>query len=89
MSANVSNLITRFLRPDEPDLSLQMARHIASFKLDDAEQARLAELADKCNDGTLTPEEHAEYEAMVILGEFLTLLKAKALLTLKHQPTAA
>lgn len=84
-----SNVLNRFVRPEEPDLSPSMARHILDFRLSDPEQAHLAGLADKSNEGTLTAEERAEYESLVLLGEFLTLMKCKAQRFLQHQSPAA
>jgi len=49
-----------------------------------ASQARLDELADKNTSNTLTPEERAEYEAMVDAGNLIAVLQAKARLVLKN-----
>ena len=35
-------------------------------------------LADRCNDGLLTPEEHAEYNSYVKFSTFVAILKSKA-----------
>jgi hypothetical protein len=42
------------------------------------DKARLAELAEKANEGTLSTEERAEYEAYVKVGDVLSLLHLKA-----------
>ncbi len=90
MSARIaSNVLNRFVRPEEPDLSPAMARHILDFKLSDAEQTHLSGLADRASDGALTADERAEYQSLVLLGEFLTLMKCKAHLYLKRQTPAA
>lgn len=90
MSARIaSNVLNRFVRPDEPDLSPEMARHILDFKLSDAERGHLSDLADKSGDGLLTADERAEYESLVVLGEFLTLMRSKAQRFLEHQSPAA
>jgi hypothetical protein len=41
-------------------------------------QARIDELAEKCNDGGLTPVERAEYQDIVEAIDFISLLQAKA-----------
>jgi hypothetical protein len=84
-----SDLLNRFVRPDEPDLSPGMARHILDFRLSDAERAHLSRLADKSAEGALTADERSEYESLVLLGEFLTLMKCKAELYLRRQTPAA
>lgn len=88
-AAIASSVLKRFVRPDEPDLSPEMARHIVGFKLSDVEQSRLSELAEKSNEGSLTSDERAEYESLVLLGELLTLMKCKAHLFLNRQTPAA
>jgi hypothetical protein len=88
-SKMLSRLMSRFVRPDDPDLTPEMARHIVSFQLSEEERAHLSELAEKCNQCETTPEELVEYEVLVQFGEFLTLMKAKAHLFLKTHSTAA
>jgi hypothetical protein len=90
MSARISSdVLNRFVRPEEPDLSPAMAQHIVGFELTDAEREHLEKLADKSESGTLTPGERSDYESLVLLGEFLTLMKCKAHLFLQRQSPAA
>ena len=84
-----SSILNRFVRPDEPDLSPAVALYINSFKLSEDEQSRMNEPADKCTEGTLSADERREYESSVLLGELLTLMKAKALLVLQRHTAAA
>jgi len=42
------------------------------------------QLGEKCNEGTLTPEEQAEYASYVAFGTFVALLKSKARQLLAH-----
>ena len=64
-----------------------VARRIASLRATPEVQARLDELADKCNDGTLTPEEHSLYEAAVRAVNFIGVLQAKARAMLANGPS--
>jgi hypothetical protein len=48
------------------------------FRADLETQRRIDELADKCNEGTLTPEERVEYQEFISLFNILTLLQARA-----------
>ena len=41
-------------------------------------QGRIEDLADKCTEGRLTPDERDEYEALIRVGNFLAILQAKA-----------
>ena len=44
-------------------------------------QGRIEELADKCTEGRLTPEERDEYDALIRVGNFVAIL---ALVRLFH-----
>lgn len=69
--------ISRFLNPDS-------ARALAEMEADSVAQTRVAELADKCNQGLLTPVEQKEYETYVHAGNLIAILQAKARLYLKR-----
>lgn len=55
------------------------------MEADSAAQARVTELAEKCNQGLLTPVEQKEYETYVHVGNLIAILQAKARLYLKRQ----
>jgi trans-aconitate methyltransferase len=59
-------------------------QEILAFKVSQAEQERTLELLDKQNEGTLTPEEEAELEAIRQMDLLYMALRAKALRAL-HQ----
>ncbi len=54
------------------------ARAIVRFRADADTRARIAELADKCNEGSLTAQERAEYEDYVRAIDFIAILQSKA-----------
>lgn len=62
-----------------------VARRLLHLRADPPLEARLQELADKCNEGELTREERAEYELYVQIIHFLTVLKSKARRLLKKK----
>ncbi len=59
-------------------LDRQSAESLLRLRADKEMQGRIEELADKCTEGTLTPEERDEYEAMIRVGNFVAILQAKA-----------
>lgn len=69
--------ISRVLTPDA-------AREILQLRADEETQRRIDELADKCNEGTLTADERAEYQNFISWFNLLTLLQAKARTILKN-----
>ena len=62
----------------------EAARQILQVRADDETQQRIDELADKCNEGTMTADERTEYQGYVSWFNFMTLLQAKARTFLKH-----
>jgi hypothetical protein len=59
-------------------LSVEAARELAGLRADEDTQAKVRELAEKCNEGTLSAEERAEYEAYVMAANIVAILQAKA-----------
>lgn len=78
MSQVAFSLLEHSLHPMADCLTPQSAARIASMKASDEVQNRIDELADKCNEGQLTPDERAEYEMFVWVGQYISGLQAKA-----------
>jgi hypothetical protein len=53
-------------------------RAMAHLQLDSRTQERLDELADRANEGQLTPAEAAEYQGFIRASEFLGLAQLRA-----------
>jgi len=73
-----SSVIDRLIDPVGQCLTPEVAQRIASLQADDKLQARVDELADKANAGTLTDDERSQYEQYVSFSQFVTLLQIKA-----------
>jgi hypothetical protein len=83
---NGSAVLERLLEPVSRSLNLEAARKLVRIKADAKTQARVDELARKCNEGELTPKERAEYERYVTAGNIIAILQAKARLLLAKTP---
>jgi hypothetical protein len=81
-------ILERMLRPFSEMLDEKSAQRFVDFKADKVVQARVRKLAEKCNEGLLTPDEKSEYETIVAADSILSILKAKAryLLSKKRKP---
>ena len=66
------------LEPLAEALTPDAARLLAALKAPPSIQARVDELAAKCNEGELTERERADYEKYVRIGNLFALIKAKA-----------
>lgn len=81
-----SAIIDRLVEPVVRTLTPKVARALVELRADPEFQARMDELAEKCNEGSLSPEEKDEYETSIRFGSFIAILQAKARALLKHRP---
>ena len=78
MNKTANGFLERILEPVSSSLNEEAARKLIGLKADRRIQARVATLAEKCNDGNLTPHERREYEMYVMAGHLVAILQAKA-----------
>jgi hypothetical protein len=72
-------ILTKLFEPMAALMDVEAAQKILTVKADRRTQARVAKLAQKCNNGELTPEERREYEEFIRVGDLVALFRAKAL----------
>jgi hypothetical protein len=70
--------LDRLLAPLGECLTPESARRLLALKADATLQARVDYLADRHNQGLVTPNEQAEYGKYVFYGTFVAILKSKA-----------
>jgi len=80
-----NRVLSRLLEPVGRMMPLEFAEELAAMQAAPEVQARIDELAEKCNEGELTPEERAEYDAYVDAIDVISLLQAKARAVLARQ----
>jgi hypothetical protein len=59
-------------------LTTDAARQLAELRADPELQRRMDDLAERCNDGTLTADERAEYDAYITAATLIAILQSKA-----------
>jgi hypothetical protein len=84
-----ADIFSRLIDPSNPTLTPAAAAGILQLTYSETDHARMAELAEKSNNGLLTPDEHRELESYVFVGDVLSLLKSKARISLRKQSPAA
>ncbi len=77
-SRHETNFLVRLLASIGECMTPEVARKIADLCADPDIQERVDELADKCTEGELTPEERAEYESYVHAIRVIGVLQAQA-----------
>ena len=71
-------VLEEMLEPVSRCLGMETARALTALQVDERIQARVEDLAEKCNEGQLTEDERAEYEAYVQASTLIGILQAKA-----------
>ena len=79
MNQAIDTTLERFVDHLVRGFTPELARHFTELPQPDAEfQARLDELADKANEGTLSGDEVREYDTYIELMDFVALMRLKA-----------
>jgi hypothetical protein len=73
----VATALDGLLDPLSRCLDAESAQRVAEFRVDPAVQARIDTLAQRANDGVLSQEERAEYEAFINAADFISIIKLK------------
>jgi hypothetical protein len=77
-TANTAPALDRLVASLGKCLTPESARRVLALKADPELQARVDYLAGRSSEGSLTPDEHAEYRSYVTFGTFVAVLKSKA-----------
>ena len=75
---SVTSYLDRLLDPVTEAFTPEIARKIADLRADEQLESHIDELRRKANEGTLTPEEDAEYKDFVEAVDVLSIIQAKA-----------
>ena len=85
--ASSVDLLNDLLDPLSRCLDADSARRVAECRVGPAVKERIQVLADKANDGLLSEDERADYEAIINTAEIISILKLKAQRQLKSNGT--
>jgi len=77
--------LDRLLEPFAVCLTPDVAAKVADMRADDAMQERIDYLADRANEGLLTPDEEDEYVGYLHAIDVIAVLQAKARSQLRRQ----
>ena len=82
--ATEENILDRIFDPLTLCLTPGVARKMIALRADPELQARIDELAEKCNRGTINEAERTDYETYVRAIHFVTVLQSKARRLISH-----
>ena len=75
---STASFLDQLLEPITEAFSPEGARKVVELRADPVLQARIDALAEKANQGTLTPEEDREYKGYVEAADIIGIIQAKA-----------
>ena len=75
---HAARFLDRVLDPLAASLNREAALSILDLRIDPEIQARVDVLAERANEGTITPDERAEYLSYVEAVDLLAIFKLKA-----------
>jgi hypothetical protein len=81
-----SAILDKMLEPVTRCLTPAVAKRITELRADPVTQARIDELAAKCNEGALTEAERREYGAYIDAIDLIGILQVKARVFLSSAP---
>ena len=71
-------ILARLFETGRGEMTRQLARHILRLGFPEEDRARMHELAEKNQEGSLTPGEQEELDCYVTAADWLSLLQSKA-----------
>ena len=77
-SITESEILADVIAPDQGDLAAEVARSVLRWKFTDRALARMNDLADRNNKGTITAQERQDLEKYLRVGSLINILQAKA-----------
>ncbi|HEX7447343.1 MAG TPA: hypothetical protein VF306_07350 [Pirellulales bacterium] len=75
---STASCLDEMLEPLTAAFTLELARRLVELRANPDLQARVDALADKANQGTLTPEEERVYKGYVEAADIIGIIQAKA-----------
>ncbi|HEY5866059.1 MAG TPA: hypothetical protein VI542_11035 [Candidatus Tectomicrobia bacterium] len=78
--------LAKILDPVAACFTPEVAQRIVALRVDPAVHARITLLAEKCNEGTIAPEEMTEYEAYIHAMDVVAVLQKQAKALLRQAP---
>ena len=78
--------LDRFLQPVTDAFTPEVAHAIVNLRADPELEAHINDLRRKANDGTLTPDEDAEYKDFVEAVDVISIIQSKARQFLAKHP---
>jgi hypothetical protein len=78
ISASEAAIFSRVFADGRRSLTPELARHILTLEFSDDDKARMHELAEKNQEGRISPEELRDLDSYIKVADVLAILQSKA-----------
>ncbi len=76
----------RLMQAQGDELSPEVAEYLLSFAFGENDRARMRQLAERSESGSLTAEEQREFDSYLHVGNLLAVIQSKARAALRRKP---
>ena len=73
----------RLIQTQKEPIPHETATYLLSLRFSEADHARMQDLMDKSNEGTLTPEDEIEFDNYLHIANLLTIMHSQARVALR------
>jgi hypothetical protein len=84
-----ASVLERIVQPGHGSLPVALAEYILQLDFPPEDHTLYENLSAKAQAGTLTPEEAAQLDDLLLANNVRTILQSKARISLRHQAPAA
>lgn len=82
------DILARVVNPNRGDLPQDLATVVLKFDFTSDDRDKMKALAEKARNGELSEQEQAELDGFVRVGQFISMMKSKARVSLQSRPSA-
>lgn len=76
-------ILERVIRPDQGNLSPEVAKELLRLDFPESDHTRMAELSEKAQQGSLSEIERDELDGYINVSHFIAFIQSKARISLK------
>ncbi len=79
----------RLIESQKGELTPEAAKYLLTLRFSDEDQARVQDLADRSQEGTLSEDDMSEFDRYLRVGNLLAVVQSKARLVIDHQAASS
>ena len=76
----------RLIQAQKREISTEVARYLLTIEFGESDRERMQYLADRSEAGAIAPDEQAEFDSYLHVGNLLAVMQSKARVVLREKP---